>query len=419
MMRGMTATAGIRIIRSGLLAMLAAAPSFARAADPVPAAAAPAPAPAIVSLADRATDDGMQRLFDAIATLQVDCDGTQSVAALLAFSPAAERQFRQAVLAARQIGSPRQARPGVTAVDASISIDALEQCLTNAIQSQKIDTAPKCQPKLARAAGPIVSATGQAADDGAPRDARPGWRHCSNSDVNMSLKAAEADLRQRVRGVLGGLQLSNRQPVSLVLREHPELDRSLRTVVERLTGGEAEYDATGLCVLSCSLSAEQMAAMVNRALADAKLNTQEEFKAVAPAIPSVTLQGFCTAPPRKAPTGSRAPQGPRPEWADRILRRTAEAAAPATDDPQERKTLAVKAATIEARRQLWLDIEKLALPGGRTVETSIAGRSDAAQVVQAIDAAIFVMSAPVMTDQGTAKITLGIRLEAVWQIVER
>ncbi len=386
--------------------------SIVRAAPP---ATSSAPAHAVVTLADRAGDDGLQRLFDTLASLSVQCEATtRSVAAFLAASPDAERQFRQVVLAHRQVGAPRSPAPGITAVEVSITASAVEDALRQAAHALN-DERP-CEPRLAASSPPLISTTGRIADDGEPRDARPGWRHCTPAEVALALRAAESDLRQRVRTWLLLVPLANQQPVISLIREHPELERSLRDQVDRLAGGEAQHAPTGLCVITSTLSGEQLISLTERAMKDAGLDPTGERKPVSTAKRPIVVQGFGTAPPRPFAASGRVRQGPKPAWADKVLNRTAAATAP-LDGGGDRKALAIKAATIEARRQLWLEVEKLTLPNGRTIGDAIADRSDSRPLIQAIDGAIFVMSQPAANEQGSATVTLAIRLETVWQIL--
>ncbi|MBI4579356.1 MAG: hypothetical protein HY718_06610 [Planctomycetes bacterium] len=379
-----------------------------------------APSEASVSPADRALDDAMQRLFDSIAGLQVDADGTsRSVAGLLAAWPQAERQLRQAVLAHVQTSRPRQPAPGLTAIDVRIPIDRLTRLLQEAMQSLPATDRPQ-RLRLPAAAGPAVSATGRVADDGRPRDSRAGWRHCTQDDIFLSHRAAEHDLRQRLLARLLRLPLTNRQTVGQPARERPDLDRLLRAQLERLAVGEPALEPTGLCVLTCTLSPGQLSTLVNQALAQAGLAATIAVEPDGDLDGPIMLQGFSTPPPRPPPAAGPPRLGPRPAWADQVLSKTATASAPAaTGDPAERRALAVRAARIEARRQLWLEIENLMLPAGQTVGEAIARRPDAARVIEAIDAATFNPSAPTVDDHGTAKLTVALRLETVWQIVSR
>jgi hypothetical protein len=396
------------------LASLAAA----QAAEPVPGALPACQAEGSEILpADRAADDGLARLFDSICSLQVISGGArQSVAGILAFAPEAELALRQALYVERQVSQSREIRPGVVAVDVSIPADRLSVLVRSSLASAGAD---EHQISLDAPGGTAILATGTAVADGQPRDARPGWRHCRIQDINMSHQAAEQDLRQRVLAALRRIPLSDHQTVGQLARQQPRFDRSLRVQIERLTGGEPTFEPSGICMLACTISPGQVTSMIVRAIQDAELNADEDLK---PEVPSemLTMRAWAVPPP---PVPSRAvslAHRTRPGWAEGVIGKTAAAAGPANEpDIAVRNKLAITAARAEAQRQLWMELEQLAMPDSRSVGDFIAARQDQPSVVQALNGAVFVMSNPNVNEEGIATITLGIRLETVWQIVGR
>ncbi len=381
-----------------------------------PPASAPASSVANVLQADRATDDAMAKLFDAGLAAPILADGAaQSVAGLLAYSPEAERELRRAVYAEAKVGRPREVKPGVTALDASITADRLNALLSAAVE--KFNGPRPQQVRLAPAAGPALVATGTAVENGRRQSDRPGWRHCEESDLRMAREAAEQDLRLRVLACLLRAPLSDRQTLAHLARQQPEIEKSLRDQIEGIAGGDPVFAPEGVCVVTCTLSAGQLGSIIGRAVRQAGLSAEDlkpQFT-----FESVSLQGLSVPPPRE-PSSATATRGPRPEWADRIISKSAAAAGPPDEpDAAVRNRLATQAARIEAKRQLWMDLEQLKLPTGRSVADALAAREDRNSAIEAINGAIFEMSKPSVNDKGVVTITLGLRLETVWEVAGR
>lgn len=396
---------------SGCFSLISSGPPVALPAS------APASAAAAITPADRATDDVLQKLFDAVLAAPAVVDGAaaQSLASLLAYSPEAERELRKGVYAHAQFSRAREIRPGVTTLDASITTDRLNGLLSAAME--KLNGARPKPVRLAPTAGPALFASGTAVEDGRARSTQPGWRHCEHRDLIMALRSAEQDLRLRVLACLLRTPLSDRQTVGHLARQQPELDNALRKQVEVIAGSEPVFAPEGVCIITCTLSAGQLGSMAGRALQEAGLSNGDlrlQF-----ASESVTLQGLSAAPPRR-PSTVTAVRGPRPEWADRTLSKTAAAAGPPDEpDVAVRNRLATQAARIEAQRQLWMELEQLKLPTGRSIADALAGREDRASAIESINGAIFEMSKPAANDEGVVTITLGLRLEPVWQVAGR
>jgi hypothetical protein len=132
---------------------------------------------------------------------------------------------------------------------------------------------------------------------------------------------------------------------------------------------------------------------------------------------TMTVQGFSVAPPRQVDLPRRSSDGSRPSWAGQTLTKAASATAPEMNEPELRRSLAIQAAQVEARRQVWIDLESLPLPGGQTLGQYLEHRADREQLTAAINAAILTVSSPIVDEKGTARITLGLPLQTVWQIV--
>jgi len=366
-----------------------------------------------VSAADRAADDGLARLFDAVYGLQATRDQvTQSIAGLVAFLPEAEQALRTAVAVERQVGRPREVRPGVVAVEVSISTERLGQLLAAALQTPGANDQPRVG--VDPAAGAAVVATGVAALGGHVATTAPGWRHCSQSDITLARMAAELDLRQRTLAWLRRVRLSTGQTVGLMARQYPAIEQALREQVERFAVGEPTFEPDGRCVLTCTITAEQLASLVARAMRAA--GPGDSVRPEAP-FELLTLRGI-SVPPLSPPQSVRAIQGLRPDWIDRVLSTTAAAAGPENEPADVRGRLAIAAARAEAKRQLWMELEQLTLPGGSSIAEAIAARPNPHEIIREINDA-FVTGGSLVDNRGTGTVTVSVRLEAVWQILAR
>ena len=132
------------------------------------------------------------------------------------------------------------------------------------------------------------------------------------------------------------------------------------------------------------------------------------------------VDGYAVAPLIDTRVNGKAQaSGPaRPAWADRVLTATATGQAPDNiDDASKRRKLAVTAARVEAVRRLWLKIDKLDLPEGETFEERLAAHPELLNELSVIDEVIFPLADPSFSDEGTATVTVGVRLETVWRII--
>lgn len=406
----------LRTTLGGMLCFFIAVASIAAHENPTTTRASDAPVKPVLP-AGQATDDGLARLFDSVCGLQViSGNASRTVAALLAFVPQAELELRRAIYAERQVGRPREIHPGLIAVDVSIPTDRLDTVFRTTLAATGFDASDV---RLHPSAGPAIFTTGYALIDGQPRDARPGWRHCTHHDISLSHKAAQHSLRQRVLAALHRMRLSNGQTVGQFSRRHPRISTLLRRQLENRIGGEPALESNGICRLTCTLSPSQMTSMISRAIQDAALESNEELK---PELPteSLALEAWAVTPPRDPSQAAPMPYSPRPDWATGAISKTVAAAGPA-DEPDTvfRDQLAVTAARAEAQRQLWMELEQLPMPDGRCVGEAIAARQDRLNVVRMLHGAVFVMSTPSIDERGVATMTLGIQREAVWQIVGR
>lgn len=381
-------------------------------------APASAPSNSLPALLDRAADDAMQNLYDTISSMSVIADNTtRPIATLLSISPQAEQRVRQAVLAHKLIGRPRPISSGVIAVEVSVESPRLIEALQTALADE---TSNRSQQISIAEATPVVLATGYAAEDGLSRDSRPGWRHCTPEIIDLCRKAAERDLRQRLLGWLLRVPLANGTTVAQLARQDDRINRALRLQIDRIMGSEFSFEPTGVCILTCTVSSEQLTALLRAALTAGELNLAGNLRPAVAFEPAMSVQGFSLIPPQPRIGHAKSGRGPRPAWAGTTLTKTASASAPSEmNNTVTRKELAIRAARIEAKRQLWKELEALPMPDGRSVGVYLSRHADRDSLAFTIDAALLTPYGPGVDDQGTATVTLSLPLETVWHILAR
>lgn len=373
-------------------------------------------------LVDQARDRAMQGLID--ATLRLDVvvgQYQQTVASMLAMSMAAEREWRATVAEAAQYRPLPSTSSATAEVEASVPTATLEEALRR-IAGRHLSTAAKVAIAFKPSPGPAVFASGRALADPEPRDPRPGWRFCTSHEIEIVQAAAQYDLRQRIVDYAYRIPVNDKVTLASVFRRHPKLDQALRSRIETVPVDEPVFEPAGLCVVSRTMSGTQLGALMQQALADSGESIGVSFMVLAEkAWPKpMLLEGFAVAPP-----ASDAPLWPtqgatasRPAWANQFITAKAAGREPAgVADAKLRRELAIKTATIEARRQLWVEMEKLIFSEGDTLADRVAGRSDRVDVIRALNDAVFELAKPSVDASGVATVNLGIRLETVWRTV--
>jgi hypothetical protein len=183
--------------------------------------------------------------------------------------------------------------------------------------------------------------------------------------------------------------------------------------------GEPAFEPTGVCRLASRFErADVVKLLTSAAEACTEPINSDLPSAIDPdGNESLVLEGLAVAPPytpQRRPAEEKDHAG-RPDWADRVASVQVTGQAPThVTEAAQRSRMATLAATVEAKRQLWLQIEKLPLPSGATVgDVLTAGKASPA--VAAINDAFTLEATPNPDNASQATVTLGIPLEAVWQ----
>jgi hypothetical protein len=219
------------------------------------------------------------------------------------------------------------------------------------------------------------------------------------------------------------LRLSGQQTVGELLRRYRRFREGVRRRTHLIEHGGSTFEPTGLCRLAAKPSRGEIIALLQRSVTESGEGIGADFTlAVDPGFEEpLIVEGFGTAP-HGGVSGKGLARGidaDRPAWADRLLTAKAAGKAPAeAGNDEARRELAVAAARIEATRQLWIEIEKLPLPDSATVASLLAEGRLGNEAVRAIDGAILPITAPVFGGEGSATVTLGIRLETVWRVLQ-
>ena len=384
------------------------------------AAAPPAtrPAESAVPVEQRAGDDAVQRLMDEVLSLRVVTG--QTVSTLLGQTPEAEQALRAVILAQHQQSRPRHLPSGEVEVDVWILVADLAGPL-QAIAAQHLPGVGQSQVRIAESGGPLASVTGRYRPDGEPADDRPGWRHCGTHEIALAASAARIDLRGNLLNRIGGLALSRSRTVRDVFVEHPGFLAAVRRRIDTLAADRPVFEPTGLCHVTVSLTPAEVIRLLSEAADESGESIRADFAQVGSVVGDrLVMVGFGLAPRATAPASCPASTSDvnRPDWADRFMTAKASGRAPAgVGDEQTRRQLAARAARVEAARLLWMQIEALPLPHAGSIRDLLAANPTAIDSFAAIDDAIVTTSAPIYGPDGTASVTVGIRLQTVWQLV--
>lgn len=380
-----------------------------------------------VTLAERAGDAARMALVEQCLAQHL-ASGPQ-VAAVLAFSSPVEQHFRQAVVSSSQVAPPRPLETGGMEVDAWISAGQFSVALLESTSKYLPNLNPA---KLVLAAGSPDSrivATARLWDTGQSWCDLPGWRHCELQHIEWVKIAARLDYRQQLLQRLGLIRVSSQQSIGSLLLRHPKFADALTRRIEQLPIPEPMLEPVGLCRINTQMNRGRVIELLASAAADSGEKLDVDFTGIIePGFQeSVVVDGLAVAPPvsMTAPTATAS----RPAWTGRTL--TAKAIGHASADIADRlqrQELAVTAARIEARRQLWIELEQLCWPyagtadgesaaGSRTVGDLLTSHPQASTAITAIDAAI-TAAAPDFDSQDNATVTLSLPLERVWQILQ-
>lgn len=393
---------------------------------------APTTAPATtISAEDRAGDDAFQRFVDEVLGLRLS-EGRMTVAALLAIpethrsgsdAPAAgipERELRRILLSRCQRGGLRPSTGGGVEVEVWLPTPQVSEILQQlAARLPQINSA---RVVLHAEVGPSVTGTGHYLPDGRARDPRPGWRHCTQEQITQTILAAELDLRQRLLAMIADLHTPGGKSLRLYLAERPRWREAIARRVQAVRPGEAMLEPTGVCRVSVAIARKDLAALLQAAANDSQ---ERELPAVDPLVTSLPaeallIEGLAVPPPTPmlSVSTTTAPADPgRPEWAGGFRKaRATGLPPPGLADESLRREIATRAARLEAGRLLWMEIESLPLESG-TVGDRLAGHPQVARAAAAIDTLFIPMSNAEIAPDGSVTLTVGVRLEAVWDVL--
>lgn len=392
------------------------------------------PAGEMVTLEQRAGDAAFQNLIDSI--LDLPCGSRRKLSTELAISPETDRRLREAVLFAHRKSDGRRIDEEGVQVQATIPTQRLAQIVQQLAAGDPLLDKNRMAPQSDPATE--LTAAGRAFPDGAPRDDRPGWRHCAPQQIAMAEQAAAADLREKLLVQLATLRIGNSRTVGQVFTTSARFRSEVANRVSALPLEPGILEATGLCHCRLTLNFSQVSEML-RSAARSALSRQEpdanlqtvlsadlriDGLAAEQGSPPLTVDGYGVAPESTAAvrTGRVSPKwgsggAGRPRWADRtitakgIARTQQESGVPAAGSQ------AAQAARIEALRQLWIEVERLPIPAGGTVGASLEKDPRRAERVAAIEKQMTPVGKPSWADDGGASVTLGLDLGEVWRIL--
>lgn len=371
------------------------------------------------TLEAQAADAAFARLTDAVLALEVAPGRT--VATLFATAPGAELALREALLDQHIQTQPRSLPGLAVEVDAFLPADRLTSILRSLVGRHFPEADPQ-HVNVPPHVGPAIGATGRAAPGGPPRSTHPGWRHTDARQTALAARACDIDLQHTLMARIARQRLSAHDTVGHLLREHPPFRDAVRRRIEALTRDEVTFEPTGVCVRSVELSRGELIALLAAAAGDAGDAVDADFsRLMDPGFEEMlVIQAFGAAPPAALIRPAlAAKEEARPEWADRFLTARAVGQPPLDlDDRHARRDFAARAARIEARRQILLDIEALTLLDGESIGRLMQRVPAALDALADIDQAIIPMATPITHDDDSVTVHLGIRLESVWRAVQ-
>lgn len=376
-------------------------------------------APAVATAEQRAADDAFQKLVDEIMDLPLA--GNHTVAGLLGIVPHAEIWLRTTLLTKRQNGQARR-ESGNMEVDNWIPMPQIAELLRDLVGKYM----PMADPSIAELKPSNRStafATGVAADHPVNATAPVGWRHCSEHQLAMVRAAAQIDFRRTFMDRLAQWNLSPQETVGDLWDRFPGFFRQVQRRVEAIHPGDPVFEAAGTCRYSMKLSRQDLVNLLVKAADDTDENIESDLtRAVDPEYNDpLVLDGLAVAPPSAAPVEISSPEWSadhRPPWFNEILNVKVTGRPPSSSTArEERRQMAVNLARLEAKRQLWLQVESLKLPGGGTVGGIIEQSPRRAQIVTAIENAMQPTHVPVFDEQDIATVSISIQLDTVWRML--
>jgi len=365
-----------------------------------------------------AGDDAFIRLIDRIMSYPVSSN--QTLADVMAQSSEAELALRRAVHRAHKKGGGFVSPDGAVRVNAWITVKQLNDIIRS-IFKQYPAQKDKVQPPVIPDDQPLIHVTGYFISDGRYYDRRPGWRHCDNKTVEATRKAAVFDFHQHLYDRIGRIPITEQRQIRHLFLLEPQFKKAVKNQIESFVFREPAFESIGICRVSIQLRPKDMISLLYRAARDSKEKINVDFSKIVKAVwPDVmVIDGLATAPPRISyPFKPKTPAARHPPpWVGQFITARAVGKLPRNSNDNVRHLLAVKAARIEARRQLWLDIERLALPNGQTIGELLQKNPSLSQMMARLDQHMIPVADPIYNPDGSVIVTLGLPLEGVWQIL--
>ncbi len=372
------------------------------------------------SVAQRASDQAFQQLVDEVMAIHLA--GGWTVGGLLGVVPDADRGLRESLLESRV---ERRARPlpgNLVEVEVSLPMERLAEMLQ--------DIAARFFPKADRSVVEIESrgrarlaGVGRVRADGSAVGLPVGWRHCDEHQLALVRAAAETDLRQHLLERMGQWRLTPTQTVGQLWGRFPAFRRAVGRRVCAVALPKAVYEPAGICRVSDEIGRTDVLQILIRGAEDSGDPIEADLtRAVDPEFQDpLILDGFAVAPgiawSLAGATEVESMTG-RPVWVERTLSVKVTGQPPVNVAGREiRRRLAAGAAGIEARRQLWLQIEQLPLPGGIALDGLLAHLGRPADALLAIENAIQQTEGPSFDEQDNATVAFTARLDIVWEVV--
>lgn len=368
----------------------------------------------------RASDQAFQHLIDEVMAVRLA--GGWTVGGLLSVVPDADRGLRESILSARQESRARRLSGDIAEIEVSLSTERLAEMLQ--------DIAARFFPKADRAVfefesrrGSSITGVGRLADDAAIATSPVGWRHCDERQLNLVQAAAETDFRQHLMERVGQWRLTPTQTVGQLWGRFPAFRQAATRRVQAIKLPKPIFEPTGVCRVSNEIGRTGVLEVLVKGAEDSGDAIEVDLtRAVDPEFQDpLILDGFAVTPPvapvEAAGVDADGGRG-HPDWIGGTLSVTIVGQPPANITSQEaRRKLAVNIAKIEAKRQLWLQIEQLPLPGSITVAGLLEYVGRPPQALTSIESTIQSAGTPSYDGQDNATVTLTARLDLVWDIV--
>ncbi|HOW70835.1 MAG TPA: hypothetical protein PKY77_09560 [Phycisphaerae bacterium] len=383
------------------------------------AARAQAPDSQPAGVEQRASDQAFQELVDEVMAIRLA--GGWTVGGLLGVVPDADRGLRESLLESKVEHRARPLPGNLVEVEVSLPMERLAEMLQD-IAARFFPKADRSVVEIESRGRPSLGGVGRVRADRSVVGLPVGWRHCDEGQLALVRAAAETDLRQHLLERVGQWRLTPTQTVGQLWGRFPAFRQSVGRRVRAVALPKAVYEPAGICRVSDEIGRTDVLQILIRGAEDSGDPIEADLtRAVDPEFQDpLILDGFAVAPaiasslPGAAEVESMAG---RPVWVERTLSVKVTGQPPANVAGREaRRRMAAGAAGIEARRQLWLQVEQLPLPGGINLDSLLAHLGRPADAISAIESTIQQTEGPSFDEQDNATVTFTARLDIIWEI---